>query len=169
MNGNGIAPTTATAVLSQPNIDAMFLYNYADYSGRTARAYRTRISYLLAHVCARFVLTVLWWCPAGLHGEISWAAGKPVIGGRFNLWGNGSDPSGPTFCNVSQLAAALLAQPRDPTSAAGYSLVPLHAWSHTVSDALAVVEAVAAAGADAGVRFVTPDVFVDAIVANVPH
>lgn len=103
-----------------------------------------------------------------MRGAISWAGGKPVIGGRFNLWGNGSDPSGPTFCNVTQLTAALLAQPRDGGSAAGYSLVPLHAWSHTVGDALAVARAAAAASGGA-VQFVPPDEFIARIVAYVPH
>lgn len=105
---------------------------------------------------------------AGLRGRVSWSNGKPVIGGRFNLWGNGSDPSGPTFKNVSGLVAALAAQPRDPTSPDGYSLVPLHAWSHNVSDALAVLQGLQAA-AGAGVELVTPDVFVARMVANVPH
>ena len=118
-------------------------------------------------------IDALIWYPysdySGLRGAISWHAGKPVIGGRFNLWGNGSDPSGPTFFNVTGLAAALLAQIRDPTSEAGYSLVPLHAWSHTVADAAEVMSLVKAALPGGGVEAVTPDVFVQRIIANVKH
>ena len=116
-------------------------------------------------------IDALIWYPysdySGLRGSISWHAGKPVIGGRFNLWGNGSDPAGPTFFNVSGLAAALVAQARDPGSAAGYSLVPLHAWSHTVADAAEVMRLVRAALPGGGVEAVTPDEFVARIVANV--
>ncbi len=79
--------------------------------------------------------------------------------------GHGRDPSGPTFYNVTGLAAALLAQARVPTASSGYSLIPLHAWSHTVADAAEVMRLVAAAGG--GVEAVTPDVFVQRIVANV--
>lgn len=47
VNGHGIAPATATAMLLSPSVDAMFLYNYDDYSGgRAARAPRM-------HACGR--------------------------------------------------------------------------------------------------------------------
>ena len=88
-----------------------------------------------------------------------------MIGGRFNLWGDGANPAGPTFKNVTGLAAALLALPRDPASPDAYSLIPLHVWSHNVSDAAAVLALLQAAGG--GVDIVTPDVFVARIVANV--
>ena len=115
-------------------------------------------------------IEALVWYPfadySGLRGAISWSsAGKPVIGGRFNLWGNGSDPAGPTFKNVSGLAAALLSQARDPASPAGYSLVPVHAWSHSVGDVAQVMELVRAGGG--GVEAVTPEEFVQRVVANV--
>lgn len=102
---------------------------------------------------------------SGLHGNVSFVGGKPVIGGRFNLWGDGSSPAGPTFCNTTQLVARLLEQVRDPASAAGYSLVPLHAWSHSVADARFVMQALQAA-APGAVDVVTPDVLVARIVAN---
>jgi hypothetical protein len=113
---------------------------------------------------------VLWYDYAdysGLRGSIGWSNGKPVVGGRFNLWGDGSNPAGPTFKNVTGLVAALLGQARDPSSAAGYSLVPVHAWSHNVSDARAVADALAAALPGGGVDVVPPDEFVARIVANV--
>ena len=66
---------------------------------------------------------------------------------------------------VAHAAAAQLAGACDPTSPVGYSLIPLHARSHNVSDALAVARLVAAGGG--GVEFVTPDVFVARVVASV--
>jgi hypothetical protein len=112
----------------------------------------------------------LLWYPfddySGLRGSVAWSSGgKPVIGGRFNLWGNGSDPSGPTFMNVTGMAAALLAQARDPASASGYSLVPVHAWSHSVADVAQVMALVREGGG--GVEAVTPEVLVQRVVANV--
>jgi hypothetical protein len=103
---------------------------------------------------------------SGLRGSITWANGKPVIGGRFNLWGDGTNPKGPTFFNVTGLADALLRMPRDPAQPEGYSLVPLHAWSHTVADAAQVMALVEAA-APGVVQAVTPAEFVARIVANV--
>ena len=102
-----------------------------------------------------------------MHGNITWVGGKPVIGGRFNLWGSGlaPDPTGPTFCNVSELTAKLLALPRDGSSADGYSLIPLHAWSHSVGDALLVKQALEAA-APGAVEVVTPSELVARVVAN---
>jgi hypothetical protein len=103
-----------------------------------------------------------------MKGNITFVGGKPVIGGRFNLWGDGSNPSGPTFKNVTSLVTALLAQSTDVTTSAGYSLIPLHAWSHNVTDARTVMEALEAA-APGQVEVVTPDVFVARIVANIAH
>ena len=113
----------------------------------------------------------LIWYPysdySGLRGGISWSSGgKPIIGGRFNLWGDGSNPAGPTFKNVTGLAEALLAMPRNPAVPEGYSLVPLHAWSHTPADAAAVM-ALLSAAAPGAVQAVTPAEFVARVVANV--
>jgi hypothetical protein len=113
----------------------------------------------------------LFWYPysdySGLRGSITWSSGgKPVVGGRFNLWGDGANPSGPTFKNVSGLADALLGMPRDPSLPEGYSLVPLHAWSHTVADAAQVMALVEAA-APGAVQALMPAEFVAKIVANV--
>ena len=49
---------------------------------------------------------------------------KVVVSGRYSLWGNGT--SGPML-GVRPLIEALTAMPRDPTSADGYSIVPVHA------------------------------------------
>ena len=88
---------------------------------------------------------------SGMKGRIEWSNGKPVIGGRFNLWGA-------PFLNVTQLAAALNEQARDPDSSAGYSLIPVHVWSETVSDVVAVQQLL-----DDDVEVVTPDVFVQRV------
>ena len=100
------------------------------------------------------ILLYLYSDYSGLHGSIDWSNGKPVIGGRFNLWS-------PQFYNVTTLAAELNKQPRTPSAEAGYSLVPVHVWSHTVADVVAVKALL-----DSGVDVVTPDVFVQRIVAN---
>jgi hypothetical protein len=57
---------------------------------------------------------------AGDHGAISFVGGKPVIGGRFSLWGDGTQ--GADFKNVEQAALALALAKRDPTTQDGYSL-----------------------------------------------
>jgi hypothetical protein len=122
-HGEGFSAAQVLPYVSQPQIDAVFWYNYDDY--------------------------------AGLRGNITWLNDKPVIGGRFSLWGDGSSPSGPTFCNTTMLIERLLALPRDPASASSYSLIALHAWSHNVSDALFVATELAAR-APGAVDIVTP-------------
>ena len=122
-HGEGYAAEQVAPYVAQPQVDAVFWYNYDNY--------------------------------AGLRGNITWQMGKPVIGARFALWGDGSSPSGPTFCNNSQLVDRLLALPRDPASPDAYSLIALHAWSHNVSDARAVASALAAR-APGAVQIVTP-------------
>ncbi len=90
---------------------------------------------------------------SGLRGSIRFLDGKPVIGGFANLWEGMETPA--------SLAVRLNARPKDPRSAEGYSLIPVHAWSRTLAD----VEACAALlGPD--VRVVAPDEFVRAIRAN---
>lgn len=105
---------------------------------------------------------------AGGVGAIDWSNGKPVIGGRFALWGDGTNPSGPTWLNVTGAINTLLTQARDPTSAAGYSLIPVHAWSHNVTDVRTIRDALDAA-APGQFEVVTPDEFVARILANVVH
>lgn len=102
---------------------------------------------------------------AGLHGSIRFSTtDRPIIGARFNLWGDGTQ--GGNFFNISQAAAALAGAARDPTSADGYSLIVVHAWSHNVTDARAVAELTAAL-APGGVDFVTPTELAARVAANV--
>jgi hypothetical protein len=105
---------------------------------------------------------VLWYdydSYSELQGNITFFNGKPVIGGRFQLWDG-------AFMNTSELILALLAQPKTPNVAAGYSLVPVHVWSNNVTEVAQVADALAAAG---GFQVVTPDVFVNLITANIAH
>jgi len=132
-HGEGYTAEQVAPYVGQPQIDAVFWYNYDNY--------------------------------AGLRGNITWQNGKPVIGARFALWGDGSNPAGPTFCNNSMLVDRLLALPRDPASPDSYSLIALHAWSHNVSDARAVASALAAR-APGAVQIVTPAELVARVVRN---
>ena len=96
-----------------------------------------------------------------LKGSISFVAGKPIIGGRFNLWS-------PDFYDVEQLAAALKSLPNltDVSSEQGYSLIPVHAWSHTVTDVLKVKEILER---DGRFEVVLPSELVRRVVAHCVH
>lgn len=84
--------------------------------------------------------------------------GKPVITARFSLWEEGSDPSSPMLGNDAMIAA-LMEQVKDSSTAQGYSLIPVHAWSHTTADVAYIVEQLALK--DPGVDVVTPAVFLN--------
>jgi len=58
---------------------------------------------------------------AELNGAIYIVNDKPVIGARYRLWEG--------FDNAETLAAKLNSQSTDAYSAAGYSLIAVHAWS----------------------------------------
>lgn len=98
---------------------------------------------------------------SGLKGNVSFIAGKPVVGGRYNLWS-------PQFESVDSLTAKLLAAPRTPHTADGYSLIPVHVWSHNTSDVAAVAQRLREA-APLGVRVVHPAEFLRAVAANIAH
>lgn len=87
-------------------------------------------------------------------GAIQWQNGKPIISAFTNLWGS----SGP-----AEVAAALNARPRNPHSPAGYSMVDVHAWSHSVESVRQCIQLLAA-----HVRIVTPDVFVSLLRRSLP-
>ena len=52
----------------------------------------------------------------------------------------------------------------DAARADGYSLIPVHAWSHTVSD---VVEAAALLGRTGAFEVITPSALMKAVASNV--
>ena len=70
-----------------------------------------------------------------LEGDLAFVEGKPVIGGRFSLWS-------PNFYDVDSLVEALKALPNltDSTTKDGYSVIPVHAWSHNVTDIVRAAE-----------------------------
>lgn len=82
-------------------------------------------------------------------GAVCWQKQKPIISAFTTLWG----ANGP-----AQVAAALNQRPRTPQTTDGYSMVAVHAWSHTVED---VLQCAALLAPD--VRVVTPDIFVNFI------
>ena len=82
-------------------------------------------------------------------GAIQWQNGKPIIAALTNMWGS----SGP-----AEVAAALNARPRNPRSLCGYSMVDVHAWTHTVADVSQCIQLL-----DPHLKVVTPDVFVSLI------
>lgn len=89
----------------------------------------------------------------GLKGSIRWYNNKPVIGGRFALWKGANSPQ--------SLAENLNRMPANPKSESGYSLIPVHAWSMSVSDVKTCVDLL-----NKNVRVVAPDEFVKLIKAN---
>lgn len=99
----------------------------------------------------------------GLRGAISWYKGKPSIGGRFALWGNGENPDPLLRDRIrSDFASLLSKQSTNINSAAGYSLVPVHVWTMKPEDVLDVVRKLGP-----NVRVVAPDEFVWLIRKNV--
>lgn len=85
-------------------------------------------------------------------GAIRWVNDKPIISAFATLWGS----KGPT-----QVAAAINQRPATPFTASGYSMIAVHAWSHTVED---VHQCVQLLGPQ--VRVVTPATFVDQLRRN---
>ena len=83
------------------------------------------------HSCARAIR----------NGKIDFVNDKPVVGGRFNLWS-------PDFFDVQGLVKALQTVPNltDRSSSYGYSVIPVHAWSHNVSDVKAAADLLRADG-----------------------
>ncbi|RCW49437.1 GxGYxYP domain-containing protein [Paenibacillus prosopidis] len=93
-----------------------------------------------------------------LNGAIKWANGKPVITPREMLWqGNAGSDNASVVNHIN-------AAPRNPKSAAGYSLVLVHAWSKSMDDVKAVIDQL-----DDDVRVVTPVEMVGLIKEQVPQ
>ena len=124
-------------LLAQPSIDGIFWYTFgAGYSGWSGT-------------------------------EWSKTTKKPVVGGRLSLWGEAKTGSmlgvGPIILNMIKLL--LLGKiTTDPSLADGYSLIPVHAWSHNVSD---VVEGATKLAATGDFEIVTPSELMAAVIKNV--
>merc|ERR1712217_20618 len=72
------------------------------------------------------------------HGKIWWFAGKPVVSGRYSLWGE--DKSG-DMVGGKTMIEYLKKMSKDPSKPEGYSVIPVGAWSHSYADIVTVVEA----------------------------
>ncbi|WP_053372293.1 GxGYxYP domain-containing protein [Paenibacillus sp. FJAT-27812] len=93
-----------------------------------------------------------------LNGALKWANGKPVVTPREMLWeGNAGSDNASVVNHIN-------AAPRNPKSAAGYSLVLVHAWSKSMDDVKAVIDQL-----DDDVRVVTPVEMVGLIKEQVPQ
>jgi hypothetical protein len=90
---------------------------------------------------------------AKYRGSIHWENRKPIISAFTTLWGE----QGPV-----QVAAAIRQRPRDPRLAEGYSMVAVHAWSHSVESVRQCMQMLGPQ-----VRVVTPDVLVSLLNRNV--
>jgi hypothetical protein len=91
----------------------------------------------------------------GARGAIAFSNGKPVIAARHSLWG------GMAGADDVSVAKKLNEALRNPYSASGYSVVPVHVWSKKLSDVAKVVEQLAA-----HVRVVAPDELVRLVRTN---
>ncbi|MDB5282882.1 MAG: GxGYxY sequence motif-containing protein [Bacteroidota bacterium] len=90
---------------------------------------------------------------SGWKGKIMWNNDKPIIGGRYSLWGDKETPQ--------TLAQKLNNEVKNQFQPEGYSLIPVHVWTNTVED---VKKCAAMLGGD--VRVVAPDDFVRLIKRN---
>ncbi|UVI31083.1 GxGYxYP domain-containing protein [Paenibacillus spongiae] len=93
-----------------------------------------------------------------LGGAIKWANDKPIVTPREMLWAGNAGSDNASVVNHINSAV------RNPKSAAGYSLVLVHAWSKSMDDVNSVIDQL---GDD--VRVVTPDEMVRLIKENVPQ
>ena len=99
---------------------------------------------------------------SGLRGNVAYVHGKPVIGGRRSLWGDGTDPAS-TMVGPAALVEALASLPKEPSDPNSYSLIPVHAWSHNVSTVRQVAEALERRG---GFDVVSPARFVELLTTR---
>ena len=82
------------------------------------------------------------------RGRMVWSNGKPVISAAAKLWGGlpNSDPD--------SIVRLLNRAPRRSDVAEGYSIVVVHAWTHSVASVVALAKRL-----DSGVDVVAPDTF----------
>lgn len=100
-------------------------------------------------------------CYAGPAGKTGWSNGKPIFTGRAALWGNGTTGQ---CLGVQPLVQRLASLPKDQTDANGYSLIPVHAWTHPLADVAAAAKLLQEAG---GFDVVTPTELVSRFTANI--
>ena len=89
-------------------------------------------------------------------GEIKFLNSKPIISARYNLWGG--------FNTTQSLADKINQLPKTPSSAEGYSLIPVHNWSNSVDSIIACANLFTD-----DIRVVAPDKFVNLITNNLEN
>jgi len=79
---------------------------------------------------------------AAYEGMVWACMGKPLLSARWSLWGDSNDTKS-DMVGVNAMIEKLLgiANQTDPTSSESYSLIAVHAWSHTYSDVAQVASA----------------------------
>ena len=87
-----------------------------------------------------------------------------MVSGRYSLWGNSTDTSG-DMVGVKAMITKIKTLTKDATSPDGYSIIPVHAWSHTYDDVVAVATALQA---ESGFDVVLPSELIKRVKANVP-
>ena len=92
-------------------------------------------------------------------------SGKPIITARFSLWDDETDPTKSVMLGNDGMISALMEQKKDATSVEGYSLIPVHAWSHTTADVAYIIDELKSQ--DPGVEVVTPAVFFSRFTSHV--
>jgi len=101
-------------------------------------------------------------CYAGGGGALNWYNNKPIITGRYAMWG---DPDGGCQNNEASLAGKLRLLPKDPSNPSSYSLIPVHVWTHNVSSVLTTIGLLGTDYFD----IVTPEEFLNRINKNIFH
>ena len=104
---------------------------------------------------------------AGKRGQIIWTNDKPAVAARYRLWANTSDGT------IDAISKAVNRASTDPTKAASYSFIIVHAWSglsggSALAEGGITMDAVAKLVDSFGdsVEVVTPTEFMNRIVAN---
>lgn len=151
--------TSLAPILAQQAVDGIFWYVTWQY------VRRFKAVALDKHIRCRYTFGAGY---SGWH-DIEWddTTAKPIVGGRLSLWG---ESIAGTMLGVRPLVEQLKLQlftgkiSTKTDRSDGYSLIPVHAWSHNVSDVRAVAEALTESG---HFEIVTPTQLLSMIRTNV--
>lgn len=103
---------------------------------------------------------------AGGGGKSIWSSNnKPIITPRYSLWGDNNDPTVSPMLSTEGIITALKEQIQDITSSSGYSVIPVHAWTHTVDDVNYIINNLN----DENIQVLTSDQFLERYRENVKH
>jgi len=104
-------------------------------------------------------------------GRTAWLHGKPAIGGRISLWGQSK--AGCNDCTCQDVDAVVqhikthmqsYASSTVLSSPDAYSLIPVHAWTHSYADVVRAAQLLTAQG---DIEVVTPAALVQRFIDNV--